>query len=47
MKKVFFQEVTPEGIRNLGPAVELMAEAEMLDAHKKAVSIRLISLNND
>jgi histidinol dehydrogenase len=47
MKKVFFQEVTPEGIRNLGPAVELMAEAEMLDAHKKAVSIRLKSLNND
>lgn len=47
MKKVFFQEVTPEGIRNLGPAVELMAEAEMLDAHKNAVSIRLKSLNND
>ena len=47
MKKVFFQEVTLEGIRNLGPAVELMAEAEMLDAHKKAVSIRLKSLNND
>lgn len=47
MKKVFFQEVTPEGIRNLGPAVELMAEAEMLDAHKNAVSIRLNSLNND
>jgi len=47
MKKVFFQEVTPEGIRNLGPAVELMAGAEMLDAHKNAVSIRLKSLNND
>ena len=47
MKKVFFQEVTSEGIRNLGPAVELMAEAEMLDAHKNAVSIRLKSLNND
>jgi len=47
MKKVFFQEITPEGLRNLGPAVELMAEAEMLDAHKNAVSIRLKSLNND
>jgi len=47
MKKVFFQEITPEGLINLGPAVELMAEAEMLDAHKNAVSIRLKSLNND
>ncbi|HEX6982976.1 MAG TPA: histidinol dehydrogenase [Balneolaceae bacterium] len=39
--KITFQEVTKEGIRNIGPAIELMAEVEQLAAHKKAVSLRL------
>ena len=46
MKKVTFQELTAEGIKNIGPAVEKMAEAEHLFAHKNAVTIRLQELNN-
>ena len=46
VKKITFQEVTKAGLKNLGPAVELMAEAEELFAHKNAVTIRLNSLNN-
>ncbi len=44
VKKITFQEVTNEGIKNIGPAVELMAEAEQLFAHKNAVTLRLKSL---
>ena len=44
VKKITFQEVTNEGIKNIGPAVELMAEAEQLFAHKNAVTQRLKSL---
>jgi histidinol dehydrogenase len=47
LKKITFQEVSEEGIKNLGPAIELMAEAEALSGHKNAVSIRLKSLQND
>lgn len=47
MKKISFQKVTADGIRNIGPYVELMAEAELLDGHKNAVTIRLNSLKND
>jgi len=45
-KKISFQEVNQEGIKNLGPAIELMAEAESLNGHKNAVSLRLKSLRN-
>lgn len=41
VKKITYQEITPEGLTKLGPHVEKMAEAELLDAHKNAVSIRL------
>ena len=41
MKKVTFQEVTREGLMNIGNAIELMASAEHLQAHRNAVSIRL------
>jgi histidinol dehydrogenase len=41
MKRIFFQEVTAEGIRTTGPDTILMAEAEMLGAHAEAVSVRL------
>lgn len=41
IKKVTFQEITKEGIQNLGAAIEIMAETEQLFAHKNAVSLRL------
>lgn len=41
VKKVTFQQLSKQGIQNIGSAVELMAAAEGLDAHKNAVSIRL------
>ena len=43
-RKITFQELTAEGIRSIGRAVELMAEAEQLDAHKNAMTVRLQSL---
>lgn len=46
LKKITFQEVTEEGIRNIGPAIETMAEAEYLNGHKNAVSFRLKRLEN-
>lgn len=45
VKKITFQRLSPEGLRNVGPAVELMAAAEALMAHKEAVTIRLDSLS--
>jgi histidinol dehydrogenase len=45
VKKITFQEVTAVGLQNIGPAIELMAAAEQLDAHKNAVSIRLAALS--
>ncbi|GAB3750387.1 histidinol dehydrogenase [Spirosoma pomorum] len=44
VKKITMQHITPEGLRQVGPIVEAMAEAESLDAHKRAVSLRLASL---
>ena len=44
MKSITFQEISKEGIKAIGKSVELMAEAEGLQAHKNAVSIRLKDL---
>ncbi|MFN8344098.1 MAG: histidinol dehydrogenase [Spirosomataceae bacterium] len=44
VKKITVQHITPEGLKALGPTVEAMAEAESLQAHKRAVSLRLSSL---
>lgn len=41
IKKITFQEITKEGILNLGPTIEVMAENEQLFAHKNAVTLRL------
>jgi len=41
VKKITFQELSAEGIKNFGPAIEIMAEAEQLIAHKNAVTVRL------
>ncbi len=43
-KSITFQKISEEGIKNIGPAIELMAEAEGLQAHKNAVTLRLNDL---
>lgn len=45
VKKITFQKLTAEGVRNIGPSVEIMAAAEHLEAHKRAISVRLEVLN--
>jgi len=47
MKKITFQEITSEGIRKIGPAIELMAEAELLAGHASAVKVRFKNIRND
>ncbi len=44
MKTISFQKISEEGIQKIGPAIELMAEAEGLQAHKNAVTLRLNQL---
>ena len=46
IRKITFQEIKPEGLNIIGPAIELMAANEQLDAHKNAVSVRLGQLEN-
>jgi len=46
VKKITFQKLSEEGIRKLGPSIEKMAEAEELQAHKNAVTLRLKALQN-
>ncbi len=41
LKNITFQKITKDGLKNIGETVELMAQAEGLDAHKNAVRIRL------
>ncbi len=43
-RKITFQELTAQGIRNIGPAIELMAEGEQLHGHRNAVTVRLDSM---
>jgi histidinol dehydrogenase len=42
-KKITYQKISKEGLQIIGPAIEKMAEAEELTAHKNAVSLRLKS----
>lgn len=44
IRKITFQEILPEGLRRIGPAIEVMAANEHLDAHKNAVTERLKTL---
>lgn len=46
IRKITFQEIKPEGIRTIGPAIEVMAANEQLDAHKNAVTVRLQAINH-
>ena len=43
-RKITFQHLTEEGVRQIGHAVELMAGAEQLDAHKNAMTVRLSAI---
>ncbi|RYY34633.1 MAG: histidinol dehydrogenase [Sphingobacteriaceae bacterium] len=40
VKKITFQHITEEGLRNIGPAVQMLAELEGLHAHANAVTVR-------
>jgi len=46
VKKITFQKLSAKGIQNIGPAIEVMALAEELYAHKNAVTLRLKSLKD-
>lgn len=43
-KQITVQEVTPEGLRGIGPCTARLAEAEQLEAHRRAVTLRLAAL---
>lgn len=45
-RKITFQHITPEGIANIGHAVEIMAENEQLNAHKNAMTVRIKECKN-
>ena len=47
LKQMTFQKISAEGIQNIGPAIEAMAHAEGLQAHKNAVTLRLNDLKNE
>ncbi len=44
-RKITFQHLTEDGIRSIGPAVEVMAANEQLDAHKNAMTVRIEEIN--
>ena len=46
-RKITFQHINEEGIRNIGRTVEIMAENEMLDAHKNAMTLRVRECEKD
>lgn len=46
VKKITYQKLSKEGLKNLGPSVEIMADAEGLTAHKLAVTVRLKQLES-
>ncbi|WP_114491236.1 histidinol dehydrogenase [Candidatus Ulvibacter alkanivorans] len=47
MKSMTFQKISEKGLLNIGPAIETMAAAEGLQAHKNSVTLRLKSLRNE
>ena len=46
LKTITFQKISKNGLLNISKTVEVMAQAEGLQAHKNAVSIRVKDLNN-
>ncbi|MEX2513246.1 MAG: histidinol dehydrogenase [Cyclobacteriaceae bacterium] len=47
VKKITYQKITKEGLKTLGPVIETMAENELLEAHKNAVTLRLNHISNE
>ena len=47
MRKITFQQLSPYGLFNIGPTIEIMAEAEELAAHKNAATLRIKAIIND
>lgn len=47
IKKITYQRISPKGLQSLGPSIEIMAEAEGLQAHKNAVTVRLKKINRE
>jgi histidinol dehydrogenase len=45
MKKITFQQITENGLKSIGSAIEIMAAAEKLEAHKNAITLRLNTIN--
>lgn len=45
LKAITFQKITKKGLQNIGPSIEIMADAEGLSAHKNAITVRLNSIN--
>jgi len=46
-KQITVQEVTPEGLRAIGPCAATLAAAEQLEAHRRAVTMRLAALDDE
>jgi len=46
VKKITFQEISDNGMKSIGPAIEKMAGAELLQGHRNAVTLRLKTLKN-
>ena len=47
LKQITMQQISEEGLKNVGPTIERLAELEKLEAHKNAVSIRLKDINQN
>ena len=47
LKAITFQKISKKGLTNIGPSIEIMAEAEGLQAHKNAITIRLKNINRN
>lgn len=47
LKQMTFQKISAKGLQNIGPAIEIMAQAEGLQAHKNAVTLRLNDLKDE
>ncbi len=47
LKSMTFQKITKKGLENIGSSIEIMAEAEGLQAHKNAITIRLKNINEN
>ncbi|MEJ2162031.1 MAG: histidinol dehydrogenase [Robiginitalea sp.] len=46
-KSITYQRIDPDGLQDIGPAIEIMARAEGLEAHAKAVGIRLSAIKSN